>query len=121
MSETLWFGAKTWYRLPDAYHKGDGVGQVYEERVVLLRARNGDEAISRAELEAVRYAEQANDGTEYLGVVNVYEMFDDVSDTAEVYSVLRSSPLRPEEFLARYHDSATLHSRSTVDDRDPAS
>ena len=111
MSEGTWFGAKTLYRWPDAYGEAGRGGYVYEERIVLLRARDQDDAIVRAEEEAARYVQAAENGTEHLGSVIVYEMFDDVGDGAEVFSLLRSTPLDPQTFLGRYHDPDGLHSR----------
>jgi hypothetical protein len=121
MSEASWFGAKTLYRWPDSYSEAGSEGYVYEERVIVLRARDADDAIVRAEEEAVRYAKAAADGTEYLGAVDVYEMFDGVEDGAEVFSLLRSTPLAPKAFLDRYHDPDGTHSRPFGEDRDPAS
>lgn len=121
MSEATWFGAKTLYRWPDSYSKAGSRGYAYEERVIILRARGADEAIQRAEQEALRYAAAAGDETEYLGAVDVFEMFDGVEDGAEVFSLLRSTPLGPEAFLTRYHDPEGTHSRPFGGDRDPAS
>ena len=118
MSKGAWFGAKTLYRWPD---RAGREGYVYEERVVILRARDQDDAIARAEEEAARYVKAVDEGMEYMGSVNVYEMFDDVADGAEVFSLLRSTRLDPEAFLERYHDPDGLHSRPASGDRDPAS
>ena len=121
MSEASWFGAKTLYRWPNSYSEAGSGAYVYEERVIVLRARDTYEAIVRAEQEAVRYASAAADGTEYLGAVDVYEMCEDVGDGTEVFSLLRSTPLAPKEFLHRYHDPEGTHSRPFGGDRDPAS
>jgi hypothetical protein len=88
---------------------------------VILRARDADDAIARAEEEAVRYVTEADEGMEYLGSVDVYEMFDDVGDGAEVYSLLRSTPLAPTAFLDRYHNQDGTHSRPSRGERDSAS
>lgn len=121
MSDGCWFGAKTLYRWPDFYTEAGRGEYVYEERVVVLRARNQDDAIVHAEAEAIEYASAANEGMEYLRSVEVYEMFDDIGHGAEVFSLLRTTPLDPPSFLERYHNPAGLHSRAVGEDLDPAS
>jgi hypothetical protein len=109
----IWFGAKSLYRWPEAYARtaASGAGRfVYEERIVLLRARDATDALARADAEARAYAE-SDDGITYIRLVGVYELFDALGDGAEVYSLLRTTPLAPEVFLHRCHDEAEMHGR----------
>ncbi|WP_202880547.1 hypothetical protein [Kribbella amoyensis] len=74
--------------------------QVYEERVTLWHARDADTAIVRAEAEAEEYA--AGIDAEYVGLAQGYVLSDAVADGAEVFSLLRTSPLDAESYLDRY-------------------
>lgn len=77
--------------------------QIYEERVTLWHTRDADTAILRAEAEAEDYA--ADIDAEYLGLAQGYLLFDPVGDGAEVFSLLRTSPLDPESYLDHYFDT----------------
>jgi hypothetical protein len=86
-----WFGVKTIYRTSirgkptfvDEYYDADGT--LVEERVVLVRARNHDEAIRRAEREAGTYAADTYYRNRFGQVVSLrrlngiesFELFDD--------------------------------------------
>lgn len=81
--------------------------KVYEERVVLLRARNFDEAIELGEKEAEEYA-QSLDGVKYMGFISVYRLFEKrLRHKAEVYSIMRENKMSKKEFLDRYYDDGT--------------
>jgi hypothetical protein len=109
MSDERWFGAKTIYRWrPVAGANAEGE-HLYEERVVLLRARDLADALVRGEVAAEQYARDLEHG-EYLGFIDVYEISDDILDGAEIYSLLRSSPLDARDFVTRYYDDGTQHS-----------
>ena len=109
MSDEGWFGAKTIYRwLPVAGANAEGE-QLYEERISLLRARDLDDALARGEVIAQKYAREL-EGIEYLGFIDVYQISDEILDGAEVYSILRSSPLDSREFVRRYYDDGSEHS-----------
>ena len=71
MNTEPWYAAQCIFRHTDAGH---GPKQTYEERIILLRADNADDAIERAEKEAEGYCRDLND-CEYLGYVNVIECF----------------------------------------------
>jgi Domain of unknown function (DUF4288) len=67
MSNESWYSAKCIFLHSDTGH---GPKQMYEERVVLLRANSVDVAIERAEREAEEYCRDL-DGCKYLGYVLV--------------------------------------------------
>ncbi|MEM8885327.1 MAG: DUF4288 domain-containing protein [Planctomycetota bacterium] len=84
-------------------------GKVYEERIVLLRAESFEAAIELAEECAHAYCEGL-DGVEPLDLVQVYELADDPEeDGAEIYSLMRSSPLPPADYLDRFFDTGDEH------------
>lgn len=89
-----WFGVRCIIQLAEG---------AYEERVTLWKAADADEALARAEAEAVDYAAD-NDGT-YLGLVQGFELFDEPGDGAEVFSLTRTSALGPDEYLDTFFDT----------------
>lgn len=84
-------------------------GQIYEERVTLWRTGDIDVAIGRAEVEVERYAEDI-DAT-YVGLAQAYLLSDDVSDGAEIFSMMRGSDLEPQAYLDRFFDTGTERQR----------
>lgn len=85
--------------------KRKGGFKVYEERIVLFRARDFDEAIRIAEKEAEDYCLDLDDA-EYLGHINVFDLSEDkVVVGSEVYSLMRESRLSPSAYLKRFFES----------------
>lgn len=89
-----WFGVRCIIRLTEG---------AYEERVTLWKAPDADEALARAEAEAIDYAAD-NDGT-YLGLAQGFELFDEPGDGAEVFSLTRRSDLEPDDYLDAFFDT----------------
>ncbi len=74
---------------------------VYEERIVLVRAHSFEEAHERGEAEAREYA--AGGDMELLDFSEVFHLFDrKITDRIEVFSLLRESPLPPDEYVKRF-------------------
>jgi len=78
-------------------------GPFYEERLTIWRAASLESAIRQAECEAEEYA--ALIGCEYLGLAQAYKMTDDLGEGAEVFSLIRRSPLRAQKYIDRFFDS----------------
>ncbi len=76
--------------------------QLYEERITLWQATSLEEAIALAEAEALDYA---GDEDEYLEIAQAYQLFDGPSQGAEVFSLMRSSPLDPDAYLDAFFDT----------------
>ncbi|MBL8851046.1 MAG: DUF4288 domain-containing protein [Planctomycetaceae bacterium] len=76
--------------------------RVYEERIVLFRAADFEDALRQAEDEARRYAASL-EGCRYLEHVDVFHLFDDelVSGT-ELYSLFRNGDPDPEAFVENF-------------------
>jgi hypothetical protein len=105
----VWFGAKTIYA-HEALSREEGK-TCFEERVVLVRAHDEDEAIRQAEEEAKDYAAGPG-GTRYLGYVNVFRIDGDAPGAGtEVFSLMRSMEISDEDFITRYYDDGTFHTR----------
>lgn len=104
MNDEPWYGAKCVF-LHTAIESCPG--QVYEERVILVRAGSLDDAIARAEVLAEEYATDL-DGCTYTGFVDVFHIYDEsIEDGAEVYSLMRTSDLGRDEYLNRFYDTGT--------------
>jgi hypothetical protein len=87
----------------------------YEERITLWRASSPEEAIARAEAEAKDHAETLGDT--YVGLAQLYHLFDSPGDGAEVFSLIRDSPLDPDEYLDRFFDTGHERQRQPGDTR----
>lgn len=93
MGIVSWFGVRSVFR-----HRLLGV---YEERVTIWNARSVDEAIERAEAEAIEYCSHLHE-VEYVRFSEAYR-FDGVpEDGAEVFSLMRESNRPPEEYVRRF-------------------
>ena len=98
-----------WYAVRCIFRAGwppEFAQRAYEERITLWRARSLDDAIERAEVEAREYAAAITDGpSEYVGLAQAYQMYDEPVDGAELFSLFRVSELEPGEYLDRYFDT----------------
>jgi hypothetical protein len=101
-----WYGAKTVIRLTKV-ERERGL-RCYEERIVLIRAHDMDEAIRLAEEEAERYA---SDHGKHLGDVNVFRIHDAPEVGTEVFSVIRDLALSEDEFLTRFCEDGIAPTR----------
>lgn len=93
----------------------------YEERITLWRADGFDSAIEQAENEAIDYIDDTD--WAYLGLAQCFYLGDDVTQIhqgTEVYSLIRSSPLPPDQYLDTFFDTGTEHQRSTDDPPGPS-
>jgi hypothetical protein len=62
---------------------------VYEERVIVVKAKDFDDAITQGEKEALVYANLL-EGVIYLGFIGVYHLSAKrITHTSEVYSIMR--------------------------------
>jgi len=109
--ENLWFSARSVY---EHDKPGDGL---FEERIVLLRAGGFEEALEKAEAEAMRYAEQV--GGTYTGYVSVFEIaVETLADGSEVFSLMRDSDLEADDYID--HFFATGDERQAEEETDEA-
>jgi hypothetical protein len=97
--EVRWFAARFVCRHPGL----EGDRRLYEERIVLVRARSDAEAMAKADRAAAEYASAC--GGIWVGeYVCTYEttLEEQVGDGDEVWSLMRDSSLREEDYLKRY-------------------
>jgi hypothetical protein len=72
----------------------------YEERITLWSASDFLNAIGQAELEPAEYARSVD--CAYLGLAQVFQLFEAPGHGTEVFSLMRDSPLGPVEYAATY-------------------
>ncbi len=105
-SGVKWFSVRSVYRHPDV----DEGREVYEERVVLFNADDFDAAIALAESEAADYVEDTDN--EVLPLFQAHWLFDDPADGGEVFSLMRTSDLEPDDYLDRFFDTGEERQQS---------
>lgn len=97
MGASKWFGAKTIYQIISNTVRNSN--NLFEERVIILKARSIDQAISKAEKEASLYASDGS-GIRYLGYINVFKISDEeIQDKTEVFSLMREAGWNPRSTL----------------------
>jgi hypothetical protein len=94
--DNRWYAVRSLFRIPGEAESA------YEERITLWQAASLDDALARAEAEAVEYA--AFMGSEHLaGLAQAYPLADaPPRDGAEVFSLIRDSALPPKPYLDRF-------------------
>ena len=107
MNNREWHSVKCIFEHNDLAHEAEAT--VYEERVVILRAIDLDDAITQGEAEAQEYvADIGNDSISYTGFISAYRTGEsELRDKMEVYSLMRETTLSRKEFLTRYYDDGT--------------
>lgn len=103
MDSSGWIAVRCIFRS----RREDGKGEaVFEERLTLWREADVDRAIEKAESEAETYAAETTWRpdwvTEYLGTAQAYLLFDEPVDGAEVFSLMRTSHLAPNDYLNHF-------------------
>ena len=94
----------------------DGEYTTYEERITLWQASSADEAIARAEEEAVEYAAGIEETpVTYLGLAQCFHLFDVPEDGAEIFSLMRDSDLDHDDYIDSFFDTGAERA-SDVDD-----
>lgn len=85
-------------------------GDLYEERITLWRSVSVREAVEQSENQAREYA--AVLGAQYLNFAQAYQLSDDPSSQgAEIFSLLRTSALPPEQYLSQFFDTGSESQR----------
>lgn len=110
------FGAKSVTRFDRLSNENNE--PVFEERVVVLYAKDSDEAIEIAEAEAIRYAEE-NGGTylEWIGVYAAKESELVFTGVQEVYSIMRHDDCSDDDYLDYFYDTGAEKTREYKGER----
>ncbi|MET8284137.1 hypothetical protein ACGFWD_11810 [Streptomyces sp. NPDC048448] len=93
MDEPSWYGVRCVFR-----HRELGV---YEERVTLWTAGSLDDAIGRAEAEALEYC-AALEEVDYTGFAEAFKMDGVPGEGAEVFSLMRESDLPSGTYVGKF-------------------
>ena len=115
------FASTSWYSVRTVYLLSVLAKNLYEERITVWRAASLAEAIELAEGEAREYGGDQGDGEsaarpKYLGLAQGYATSiegDSVGSADEVFSLIRSSELEPNEYLDSFFDTGSER-QSTV-------
>ena len=105
MSELKWFSAKQVF-----LHKpnNEKIKPWYEERIILLRAVDHDNAAGNALKNGREYCDGDDEICNFLGLIDTFELFDsEIEDGAEVYSNKTISSLNEGEFISHYYPDIT--------------
>lgn len=114
-----WYAVRCVFRFSEPQYVA---GYPFEERITLWRATSADQAIERAEAEALEYAENLDESTEtYLGLAQSYKLADEPGDGAEVFSLIRMSRLEPSKYLDTFFDTGTERQQHWSAEIDPCS
>ncbi|QKV72719.1 hypothetical protein [Amycolatopsis sp. Hca4] len=101
-----------WFAVRCVFQWNEAGRRPYEERLTVWRAAGMEGALAAAEAEAREYAEAM--GATYLGLTQGYETgLVELASGSEVFSLLRDSPLPPEEYLDRHFDTGSEHQNTT--------
>ena len=98
MNDEVWYAARCIFRY-DAL-SDEEPGPVFEERITLHRAESFEEASEKAERAARKY--DAEGSSEFVDCVDVYHLFDEPGDGAEVFSLLRVADMASDEYVRRF-------------------
>lgn len=103
MSENKWFTAKGIFLHKPEYLNAK---QWYEERIILLKAKNEKEALKFAGKEAKDYI-KGSEGAKFIEITDVYELYEEeISDKCEVFSSKIISLLEPQDYLEVFYPNA---------------
>lgn len=104
MSRASWYSVRCIFQW-----RGPGKRRrrVYEERITLWRAVSFDEAIAKAEAEAMDYLANTDRPFRYLSLAQAYWLgeWDEPGNGVEVFSMLRESNRKPKDYLTRFFDT----------------
>ncbi len=93
-----WYGVRCIFKLGDQ--------PLYEERITVWRAQSFEEAVELAEADAEQYA--ATHGLDYLHLAQVFDQKSEiVGSGSEVFSLIRESPLTPDDYINRFIDTGS--------------
>jgi len=94
-----WYSAKCIFRHLETKSRR----QIYEERIILIKAENSEAGIEKAEKNARQYCKDL-ENCEFARLVDVFDLFDKkVADKSEVYSAMQTNNLDPDDYLNHFY------------------
>ena len=110
MPTQQWYSVRSVFRT-DRVEDGKPAGKMFEERVVVFRALNEQEALAKGEAEARRYAE-ADTHPKMLDHLVAFSLWEEeLCEGEEVWSCLRQLEVSDDEFLDRVYAGEMLGGR----------
>ena len=106
-----WFTVKGLFRW---YFKNGGETSQFEERIILVQATSFDDALDKAEIEAIEYCEddpKANFRIESLCKFSAYELMDEIDSGIEVFSKRIDSSLDSTSYLKQFHSETLINKK----------
>jgi len=77
---------------------------MYEERIILVKSNNFENALKKAKKEAKRYVKYLDGCKLVADFSDTFHLFDDkIRDLTEIYSTMTSSSLSPEKYTEKYY------------------
>ena len=101
MAKQSWYSVRSAFRV-DLTHNGKA-RRAFEERVVLFRAANFDEALAKGEAEAKRYAAFLQTGALLDHIVAYHIHDDELVEGDEVWSCMRDLDATDDDFVRRIY------------------
>ncbi len=111
------FILKKWYTVKGLfrwYFKDNGETSQFEERIIIVKATSFDDALDKAEVEAVEYCEddpKANFRIESLNKFSAYELMDKIESGIEIFSKRITSSLDSITYLKQFHLEKLIQKR----------
>ena len=104
MNNEPWYAVKCLFLHKDL--KSRNGKNNYEERILLVKANDFDEAIEKAEKEAADYCNDLGEEVEYLKFCNAYHIAESrINDKTEIYSLITKSELDKADFINTHYDT----------------
>lgn len=98
MEKEPWYAVKCLFHHKDLNNR-NGKNN-FEERILLVKAGDFDEAIEKAEIEAKEYCSDLGDEVEYMDFCNAYHIAENsIGDKTEIYSLITASELTADNYL----------------------
>ena len=114
-----WYTVKGIFRW---YFKENNETELFEERIILVNAKNFDDALDKAENEAAEYCQEdpkANFKIESLKKFYAYEILEkELEAGIELFSNRRKIPLDSDSYLKRFYPETLVESANKTDARD---
>lgn len=95
-----------WYCVRAVFAFGGKRQTTYEERLTLWQALDFAVAVELAEDEARSYADSLA-GCSFTGLAQAYQLYDAPGHGTEVFSLMRDSTLRADEYLTAFFDTGS--------------
>lgn len=104
MNNEPWYAVKCLFLHKDLKRR-NGMNN-YEERILLVKADDFDEAIEKAEKEAKEYCSNLNNEVEYLNFCNAFHIAElKINDKTEIYSLITPSALDKTTYIKTHYDT----------------